>query len=282
MRPEVEIKKSDIETFSFGPDTLIATDFKTFSEQHKKNVRLYFETLLCLIKERKLQDNSEVMAFLYGQLDHYALDIACHPLIYYMTEGAPKEHKLALHGLVEMWLDDYIMQFFDKKEKHYFHKWYLRDPELRKLVDNLYEAVFNVKGEAAKYTRGIIAMNILDTYIRTNAIKIAPFILEKANVGDILYHYNEFERVLPYLNHESKKWTIPWSGEESTDTLEQLWHKSFPISLEMIETANNYLYRDRELSSQFMPEATYFERDCSYNTGLPCVEKEEFPFVKKY
>ena len=37
------------------------------------------------------------MAFLYGQLDHFILDMIMHPLIYYMTENMPKENLLEPH-----------------------------------------------------------------------------------------------------------------------------------------------------------------------------------------
>ena len=91
----IEIQREDLKMFCMGPDALIATDYKIFELQHAKETRNYFKTLLKLIKKNKLQDNSEVMAFLYGQIDHFILDIIMHPLIYYMTEGIPKDHKLS-------------------------------------------------------------------------------------------------------------------------------------------------------------------------------------------
>ena len=35
------------------------------------------------------------MSFLYGQIDHYILDVIMHPLIYYMTEDMPKNNFLS-------------------------------------------------------------------------------------------------------------------------------------------------------------------------------------------
>ena len=75
---KVEIDRNDIRTFCFGFDTLIFSDYSLFKYQHRNNTKDYFETLLQLIKEKGLQDNSEVMAFIYGQLDHFVLDIVIH------------------------------------------------------------------------------------------------------------------------------------------------------------------------------------------------------------
>lgn len=55
---KVDIKCEDIKTFCFGPDTLIATDYRIFNYQHSHKVKLYFEAIMSLIKENKLQDNS--------------------------------------------------------------------------------------------------------------------------------------------------------------------------------------------------------------------------------
>ena len=87
----VEINKEDLKSFCMGPDALIVTDYRLFELQHIKSTRKYFKTLIKLIKENKLQDNSEVMAFLYGQLDHFILDMIMHPLIYYMTNEMPMD-----------------------------------------------------------------------------------------------------------------------------------------------------------------------------------------------
>ena len=41
MEPKIEIQKEDIKTFCIGPDSLIATDHKTFKKQHSYNVKAY-------------------------------------------------------------------------------------------------------------------------------------------------------------------------------------------------------------------------------------------------
>ena len=271
---KIEIKKEDLKVFCFGPDTLIATDYKTFSYQHKNRVKDFFEALIKYIKDNKLQNNGEVMAFLYGQLDHYIVDLTCHPLIYYMTEGLPKENKIAFHGLVEMWIDDYIMEKYNKKEMFYFKKWFLKNKEVRALVNILYKELFDVKNESLKYSLGITVTNLLDSLARTNAIGLAPLILKTFNIGDLVY--GNPERALPYLNFEKKEWTHPITGEILTSSFDDLWKKSCERSLETIQDVNKYLYSDRPLYNQ------YISNNVSYDTGFPCEEKRTFQFIKKY
>ncbi len=271
---KVDINKEDLKTFCFGPDTLIATDYKIFSYQHSHNVKEYFEAIMRYIKEHKLQDNPEVMAFLYGQLDHYILDIICHPMIYYMTAAKPKDHKMDYHALVEMWIDDYIMEKYGKKEMFYFHKWYLKDKDLRDLINQVYREVYNRNHESIRYSAGITLMNLLDSLARTNAIGIAPLIMNGINIGDLTF--GDLERIKPYLNLDHKTWTHPITGELLTTSFDDLFNKASEVSLETIHDANAHIYGDKPLSNQFITN------DCTYNTGLPCSEKTEFAFVKQY
>ena len=112
MSKGIPIDLEDLKTFAMGPDTLISTDKKTFKIAHRYNVKEYYLTLLKTIKTNKLLDNSEAMAFLYGQLDHFVLDAVTQPLIYYMTAGETLSSSIGAHGLCELWIDDYYFLFF--------------------------------------------------------------------------------------------------------------------------------------------------------------------------
>ena len=119
MDNQVEISKEDLKSFCIGPDSIILTDYKTFNYQHANKTKQYFYTLIDTIKEKRLLDNSEVMAFLYGQLDHFALDSIMHPLIYYMTENIKSKFKIIPHGLIESWIDDYTVKANQKPNSSY-------------------------------------------------------------------------------------------------------------------------------------------------------------------
>jgi hypothetical protein len=271
----VKISKEDIKIFCIGPDTMIATDYKLFDYQHANKIKEYFESLLKLVKQNKLQDNNEVMAFVYGQIDHYILDTIMHPYIYYMTEDLPKNNVMIPHSLIEMWIDDYILKKFNISEKKYYHKLKINSKKLKELINNLYDKVYNKSLSYLKYKYGMLLINIFDIKVRRNSIKVAPFLAKILNIGDIIYHEN-LNQILPYLNLDNNEWSNPETGEISNDSFDDLWQKSIDISLQTIEDINKYLYYDKKINNP------YILNNISYNTGLPCEKGQSFQYIKKY
>lgn len=272
---KTEIKNDDLKLYCMGPDTLITTDYKLFELQHIKNTKLYFKTLIKLIKKNKLQDNSEVMAFLYGQLDHFILDLIMHPLIYYMTEEMPKEHLIDPHGLVESMIDSYVMWKYDRDDELYYRKVNISDHKLVKLINDAYKKVYNANNVSLKYSFGMILINLYDSLIRRDKLFLAKSLMKLINLGDISFH-KDYKVALPYLNLEHELWHDPETGEKHYESFDNLWNKASEVALETIQDVNNYLYQDKGLSNRIIND------DISFNTGLPCKEGQTKRFVKKY
>ncbi len=270
---KVDINKDDLKAFCSGPDALIATNSQIFYLQHRYNTKSFFLNLIHIIKERKLYENSEVMAFLYGHLAHYALDIVTHPLIYYMTEGIPKDHKLDYHGLVEHYLDDYVMQEFNIGNGACYHKVGIKDSELIKTVTEVYQRAYNAKSVGLQYSGGIAATRFYDSVLRRCTL-LDP-IIALINLGDIKYH-NDFELARPYLNLEHDVWFNPETGEKNTDSFLDLFNKAREVALDMIDDVNKFIYGDKPLENYFILN------DISYNTGLPCDKGQTKTFIKSY
>ncbi len=271
----VEINAEDLKKYCIGPDAVMITDPVVFEYQHRKKVKNYFETMLHLIKSNKLQDNSEVLAFLYGQLDHYVLDSTMHPLIYYMTENLPKKQKIDNHSLVEMWIDDYVKQKYGKDAIVYYKTAVIKDGRLGKLINKLYNKVYNTNNASLKYSVGSLLMVLFDTIVRNNLIAVVPHVEKMINTGDIVYT-NDVERELPYLNLNHDYWFNPETHEKYTESFDDLWEKSINTSLETIEDVNNYLYKDKSLNNRLI------SNDISYNTGLSCSKGQKLKFLKRY
>ena len=271
----VQIQKEDLKIFCIGPDSLILTDYKTFSYQHANNTKDYFEYLLKLIKEKKLNDNKEVIAFLYGQIDHFVLDFTIHPLIFYMTSDLPKENRINHHGIVEMWIDEFIMQKFGKNELNYYHKWIIKSKELQTIINELYYKLFDCKRAGIKYSFGITSTILFDILVRNNLLHLMKPLNKIVNIGDITYH-DDISRSLPFINMENSNWYNPFTKEEMALSFMDLWEIASSRSLEMINDVNNYLYYDKNLSNHWILDNT------SYNTGLPCENGQKLQYVKKY
>lgn len=273
INKKIYINKEDLKTFCIGPDTLIATDYKIFDYQHANRVKDFFTFLIEEIKQRKLYENSEIMAYLYGQIDHFVLDVTTHPLIYYFTESAENDFRLGLHGLMEMWLDDYMCLKYDKNQQQYYHKNKINDLKLKTLINDVYLKIYNGYKESSKYEIGIEFMKNFDLHIRRNK-SVIPFITKLLNLGDITYE-KDGKRVLPYLNLNHELWLNPETGEKSYDSFEDLWYKSLEISQQTIEDVNNYIYLDKPLNNELI------NNNISYNTGLPCELGQSYKYIKK-
>ena len=274
MDKRTAIDKEDVKAFAMGPDTLISSDFNTFKIAHKYAVKDYYELLLKLIKNEKLLENGEVMAFLYGQLDHFVLDVITHPLIYYMTEGEPAKHSTKPHGLCEMWTDDYIMKKYGLDSKFYYKKKKICDEKLKALIDEVYGRVYSATSASKSYDKGFKTLKAYDTLVRNNLILIAPLITTVANLGSMTYK-NDTSRVMPYLNHEHGVWFNPETLEESRESFDDLFDKAKEVSLETIEDVNRYLYDDKPLTNPLILNNT------SYNTGINCDLGQHFYRIRK-
>ena len=232
--------------------------------------------MLKIIKSNKLQDNNESMAFLYGQLDHYILDITMHPLIYYITEDIKSNNIFNAHGLIENWIDDYIINKYGKNHLSYYHKLFLSNNKLKTSINKLYEKIYNSKNESFKYSIGIFNTQLYDLLLRRNIIIIGPLLVKLFNVGDVIYNDNNIEKVLPYLNLDNKDWHNPETGEKYNYSFNDLWNKSIERTLETIDDVNNYLYCDKCLKNAFITN------NVSFNTGIPCEKGQSLKYIKKY
>ncbi len=262
INDKVGIKKEDLKSYCLGPDTLVSTDYNTFEYQHANKTKEYFISMLKLIKEKKLYDNEEVMAFLYGQLDHFVLDSIMHPLIYYMTENLESDCKINPHALIEMWIDDYIIKKYNKNDIFYYHKILMNDANLLNLIDELYKNVYDVEHEDIKYIFGLLSIIMFDSLARRNLIGIVPPIIKMINLGD--FTYNKTDKVSQYLNLSNDIWHNPETGEEYTYSFDDLWKKSIEVALDTIDDVNKFIYQDKQLTSPIIMN------NISFNTGLPC------------
>ena len=265
----IDISLDEFKTYCIGPDALLPTQYSLFERQHHELVSMYFLTLLNLIKSSKLQDNSSVLSFLYAQLDHYVLDLTTHPLIYYFTEGLNSNYLIPSHGIIEHWLDDYIINKYQIKQEDLF-AFHNKSVELSDLINQVYSLVYGKNNISSKYDIGYSIMHLYDIVIRKDEMfqKIFP-------IGEVAYS-SDFLRIIPFFNNNHNMWKHPITGEEFNISSDDLWAKSILLSKEMIEDVNHYLYDDKKLDNY------YLLNDISYNTGLPCSKGENFQFIKKY
>jgi len=88
---------------------------------HNNNVNLYFSYILKYIKEFKMENNPEVLAYLYGSICHYVIDSTVHPYVFYKTGNYIYKDKNTLkyksgHGTLEYMIDSIMYQNRNNKD----------------------------------------------------------------------------------------------------------------------------------------------------------------------
>ena len=194
---EIEINKELLKLFCVGPDAMLVTDNKTFMNQHSHKTRKFFLTMIETIKKHNLQFNPEIMSFLYGQLDHFALDVVAHPYIYYMTENYPSKSKVPAHALIEFWIDDFISAKYKKEKDISYSSLLGNKKKLRRFINSIYRKVYGVKNEFVKYDNGLKLTNFFDSIIRNDPSKFILWIINTFSIGDIMYHDN-YDKAKPF------------------------------------------------------------------------------------
>ena len=81
------------------------------------------------------------MSFVFHLCYLYLTKVLKNSIIYYMTEGMPKDHLMNPHGIVENLIDDYVIWKFDKNDDIYYHKNGISDRKLVKLIRHTIEVL---------------------------------------------------------------------------------------------------------------------------------------------
>jgi hypothetical protein len=156
----------------------------------------------------------------------------------------------------------------------YYHNNPILDKELREIIDSSYEKIYQCKNVSTKYELGARNLLLFDN-IRFSDNKLLKKVCNTLKLGDFFYNRTS-HRVRPFLNLNHKIITNPVTGVEFKSSFNDLWEESIMVASELIEDVDRYLYLDRPLNNY------YINGNISYNTGLPCQEKEHFRFVKRY
>lgn len=272
INKKIDLNKEELKDNCAGPDAFMITDYKTFMMQHSCKTKEFFETLLKFIKINKLYDNPHVMSFLYGQIDHFALDTTLHPFIYYISEGYKNGIILKSHALIEMWIDDYITFKYLKNRETKINSLTV-DKTLKELIDSIYKKVYNLKDAGLKYNTGIYFNKVINSL--RNPTTLNKFLIKTLKTGDFISKKNIL-RVIPFLNKRHELWKNPETNKEYTSSFDELWLKSLIISEELIREANNHIYNDLSINNSLLM------KDLSYDTALPCIRKQTLKYIKKY
>ena len=271
------------------------SSFRDFAHYfHNNKVKDFFINLINYIKYNKLENNPEVISYLYGFLSHYVLDSTFHPYVIYKTGIFNKEKKetykyLGKHHLMEPYLDKEFIKLREhiNPTKYKIHNLLDTTPfpkKLNDLIDITFKETYNVNNMSKFYYKSIKDMKFLYKHLRYDpkGIKeilykiISPFTKYKlpTDIRYISYHYNE-KNLNHFLNLEKNKWTYPTNKSiKSNDSVRELYLKALSKCMYLIKEINKYLYLDKKINLNKLID------NLSYATGVDCNKKKELKYFE--
>lgn len=303
---KIESKLEYFKLFCQGPDPFMfyhfligkkAENYKKIQQQmHTQKTQLFFLTLINEIKKQNLQNDQEVMSFLYGYICHYYLDKETHPYIYYKSGVFQKENKETykyngLHQELEYKIDCYFIQ---TKEKipYYRFKIYKEifnvkafSKNLKTTIQTSMEKTYNYQNIIKKYQKSIWYMKTFYRYANYDPygwkLKLYTLIDKitsptTTKIKELSYH-NSYNDKIEFLNLEHKKWNNPWDYNDQFQTsFLDLYQTALTKALQTIEIITKMLETntiDQTKIKEIFP-------DLSYKTGLPCHKKVKMKYFE--
>lgn len=228
---------------------------------HHEKTKEYLLTIVQEILKNELQNDEQVIAYLYGAISHYCLDSICHPYIFYKTgifRNTPQTLKYkGLHTKMEKELDAiYYEKTYHKKyykcniSKEIIKKPVLSD-DLINLINIVYLKVYNILDigyhyeKCLKRTKRITSLAFQDKYGIKKAIcrAIKPL------------YYNQYystyikEPNLNWLNNEHKTWNHPCNKEETYNySFDDLMNQALKKANSIIRDCHKVLFEKKDIS----------------------------------
>lgn len=297
-------QKSKLTTFAQSLDSFFIYKIKSFKSKssfrdfahffHKNKSKDFFINLINYIKYNSLENNPEIMSFLYGFLSHYILDSTFHPYVIYKTgefnKDNPNSYKyLGKHHLMETYLDKHFILLREKTNPIKYKFYNLLDTshfskELNTLIDVVFKETYDVNKMSKFYYESLINMKFLYKHLRYDptGIKelsyklINPFIKNKipTNIKYVSYHHHE-KGLEHYLNLDKKNWNYPThKSKKSNDSVIDLYLKALFKCDNLIKDINDYLYHNKKIDLYKIID------NLSYATGIDCNSNKELKYFE--
>lgn len=268
--------KENLKTYAQGPDILFfSTNIfnhkkvkKIGNYIHKHDTKKLFINMITYIKNNNLENNGEIISFLYGYIMHYALDTKVHPYIIYKTGIFNKKKKETYkynskHSDMESYIDAFMINKNEKINPNKFkiHKFCFNynkiSKNLSKLIDYSFNKTYEFKNLSFYFKQGLFNMKYLYRILRYDPFNI------KINIYKILdrFHTKKSKDFYPisysyklnnnsyYLNLEHNKWCHPrYNDEIYYDSFLDLYNEAIIDALNIINNVNEFLFYSNDIS----------------------------------
>lgn len=287
----LKVNVEELKTYAQGPDILYFYNFflngnskkirDMGSIAHKYRTKLFFENLITYIVNHKLENNPEILSFLYGSIGHYNLDVIVHPFVNYLSYDKDNNKKIEnKHTEIERFLDCYMIEKREGIKANIF-KCYREcynvkhiSNELKNLISYVYKNTYNFEGVADAYLDSIkqyklyfwlfrydefgikkFFYNIIDSFTKTGTLKTKNF-----------SYFIKVDNNSDYLNNKHNIWyNVRLTKNKYTYSFDELYNLALEKTITMIDDVNLVLEGKKDIN--------YLDnifRDLSYSNGLKC------------
>ena len=244
---KINIPKDKLKIFSLGHDLSFLTSIGFDYISHNKNITLYFINLITYIKENKLYNDKNIMAYLYGHINHYYLDTLMHPYVYSIESSIPSLSLIDNHKLYEHYIDEYFNYIYPTLT--------MFDIEFNKglinTINTTYKKTFNKSNVYNSYKLSIKFLKLLEN----NKDLLKMFKIDYDNFLS-LFSTNEL------TNQNNDIWYNPFTKEKHNESINDLFNKSIYLSKEVIEVINKIIYGNMSID-----KVNRVIKNISYDTG---------------
>lgn len=251
---------------------------------HKNNTKKFFINLISYIKNNNLENNIEILSFLYGYICHYSLDHTVHPYVTYKS-GIFKSKKKetykynSKHSEIETYIDFYMIKNVKKLDNfsNFCLNYNKPSKNLIEMINYVFYESYDVKNIGKYYFKSLNIMKKLYKLLRYDysgiKLKCYKFIdkfLPKSckKLYPISYHIN-LNNDNYYLNLNHKKWNHPrYKNETYNDSFLDLYNKALDEAYNIICAVDKVLYENK--SMEYLNK--YF-LNLSFSSGKDCNDK---------
>lgn len=272
-----EVNQNSLKTYALGID--LSHFIKApKGDIHSIKTQEFLLNLIKYIKENDLIENEEALAFLYGHISHYFFDTNAHPLIYYIEKGCKKLGTIGTHTMVEGFLDSYMSEHILQKDymevkPSFFNQANLRNPEIVKLLQEVYGKTYNEQNAISSYRNVIRIFTILESCTKCGIIT-KPMLTKFASFERFLEINNLTRKEI--INQDKNTWQIPLTGEKHNESFIELYNRALEMTMYAIAKVNEYLYGGKDLSTLY----NVFP-NISYDTGVDLSLGYTFTYTRR-
>lgn len=276
-------------------DALLFGNIKLGGYAHNHNVSLYFKNIIQYIMENKLENNEQVLAYLYGSICHYMLDSIVHPYIYYKTGKYDNKNKMTYkykgkHDALEFMIDAIIYNDRENKPiyksnvgKEVFHKLDFSD-DLKKVVDYAFKNTFSVDNGFKIYNRCYWNYRFIYKHILVSRFGIKAFfyriidasrLVKTGKIRDFCYYIKKLNYSV--LNLEHKKWCYP---VDKKLTYHYSFYDLYDVAIEKTKNIINELSKVLNKDEKEINKVLKMIGNNSYTTGKNCNKNYQMKYFE--